>query len=366
MKNVFLFAILLAFLASCQSGGAGKVQVSGTVKGFGSGEIYFIEPSDNPTVDTIQVKDDQFSKEFTVKEPTVYMISFGQDQQPGFVVLEAGKAEISYTKDEVGSLKATCGEEQKVLESFNTMAKPYYKQMDSLGMLAMAGGDQVDTAQLFALQAEFEKLNEGLNQKQMEFIKANPKGIATAFIALSFLAEKQNPDVAEVNAIYNGLDKKAKASFFGIKIKEIAEKLSKTKPGTTAPGFTLPDVNGDMVSLSQYKGQYVLVDFWASWCKPCREENPNVVAAYQKFHAKGFDILGVSLDEDKAKWKEAIQADGLTWKHVSDLKGWKSDIAALYNIQSIPSNVLLDKEGKIIATNLRGADLMKQLSTLMP
>ncbi|MBU3677296.1 MAG: TlpA family protein disulfide reductase [Chitinophagaceae bacterium] len=245
------------------------------------------------------------------------------------------------------------------------MARPYFDRMSIL-YEKIQTVDKSDTANLFTISDEYDKLDKELNQKQMEFIKANPTGIATAFIALSFLAEKQNPDAAEVNTIYNGLDKKGQASFFGKKIKEIAEKLSITSPGTTAPGFTLPDVNGDMVSLSQYKGQYVLVDFWASWCKPCREENPNVVAAYQKFHAKGFDILGVSLDEDKAKWKDAIQADGLSWKHVSDLKGWKSDVAALYNIQSIPSNVLLDKEGKVIAVNLRGEALMKQLSSLMP
>ena len=365
MKHLFFVAACIAFLASCQSGGAGKVTVSGTIKGFGDGEIYMIEPSDNPQVDTIKVKKDQFTKEFTVKEPTVYMISFGQDQQPGFVVLEAGKAEINYTMNEVGSLKATCGKEQQVLEAFNDVARPYYKQMDSLGMLAMKA-EQTDTAVIFALQTEFEKLNERLNTQQKEFIKANPKGIASAFIALSFLSEQQQRNLAEVNAIYSGLDKQSQASFFGKKIKEMADAMSKTSPGTTAPGFTLPDVNGNMVSLSKFKGQYVLVDFWASWCKPCREENPNVVAAYQQFHAKGFGILGVSLDEDKSKWKEAIAADGLSWTHVSDLKGWQSDIAALYNIQSIPSNVLLDKEGKIVAVNLRGEELIKKLSSLMP
>jgi thiol-disulfide isomerase/thioredoxin len=122
------------------------------------------------------------------------------------------------------------------------------------------------------------------------------------------------------------------------------------------------DTEGKPVSLSQYKGQYVLVDFWASWCGPCRGENPNVVAAYKKYKNKNFTVLGVSLDEDKDAWMKAIQKDGLTWKHISDLKGWQSAVVPVYGIEGIPYNVLLDPEGKILATELRDKDLDAFLS----
>jgi peroxiredoxin len=134
--------------------------------------------------------------------------------------------------------------------------------------------------------------------------------------------------------------------------------------GVAAPELTLPKPDGTMVSLSSFKGKYVLVDFWASWCAPCRKENPKVLAAYKKFKEKNFTILGVSLDNKKHDWEKAIADDGLTWTQVSDLKGWSSEAARIYGVESIPTNFLVDPDGKIISRNLRGEELGDMLGVI--
>jgi peroxiredoxin len=162
-----------------------------------------------------------------------------------------------------------------------------------------------------------------------------------------------------------GLSKKFPNDKNVIMFHEVVERMLSTNVGQFAPEISLPSPEGKEIALSSLKGKLVLIDFWASWCGPCRKEMPNVIKIYSKFKNKGFEIYGVSLDQDKEKWMEAITKDGINWPQVSDLKYWDNVAARIYNVQGIPYTVLIDKDGKIIAKNLRGQELEKKIAEVL-
>lgn len=195
-----------------------------------------------------------------------------------------------------------------------------------------------------------------------DFIEANPDVIVSLRQLMGIAGIETNE---RVESLYNNLSTELKQSPFG---QELAAKISRLKlfeVGGILPELTLPDTSGQPISSSDFKGQYLLVDLWAAWCAPCRRENPNLVALYNKYHDKSFNILGISLDDSREEWLAAIQKDGLTWPQVSDLKRWQSEAIAHFGISSIPTNYLIDPSGKIIARDLHGQALRNKLEELL-
>lgn len=223
-----------------------------------------------------------------------------------------------------------------------------------------------DTIGLGAWRAEMALLKKEKKKQQVVFISKHPDYFIS-LVALNEVIGHLPEDVPSLKKMYNKLDKNIQQTTTGIKTKSVLDKFDAVSIGRIAPLFSAADTSGNTVKLADYRGKYVLIDFWASWCGPCREENPIVVKAFHQYKDKNFDILSVSLDQPGKRdaWIKAIHDDQLAWKHVSDLKYWNNEVAQLYMVKSIPQNFLIDPKGKIIAANLRGEALSKKLSELL-
>jgi peroxiredoxin len=343
--------------------------VSGTLKKVTGSYAYIHHKWDNKDItDSVKVKNGAFTFAGKTSEPNMYWITKGRNinEQPNLIFfVDGGKTTINASVDSLPYGKIQGGSTQKDYQDYNAMMLGFgMKQQDMVNRYNEAR-NKGDATTMNAVQMEYQNMEKEVKSSLDNFIKAHPKSAVSGYAIYYNYQNAPNVQPEELERVVALLDKSILNTKYGKLAQEKLKQLRGTMIGYEAMNFAQADPDGKMVSLTDLKGKYVLVDFWASWCGPCRAENPNVVSAFNKYKDKGFTVLGVSFDQNREKWLQAIQADKLTWTQVSDLKGWGNEAGKLYGISSIPQNLLLDKEGKIIAKNLRGAELDAKLEEVI-
>lgn len=352
----FLILCLLA-LPAFTFAQADSYTLSGNIKGIKDQTVYLRFGKTN---DSLKSATGEFLFKGPISEMTVAYLRVGKTSVPVFLDKNT-TLNFTASLDELENATVTGSKMNEDLSKYTASIAALNNKKRPIMASLMDAYQKKQPYKEYSDQVE--KIEDEINVQAKAFIKANPESSLSAWLVRTKLFYGEDSELAEA---YGYLKGEALTTKYAKDVSKKIEVNAKTGVGQIAMDFTQNDVNEKPITLSSLRGKYVLVDFWASWCGPCRQENPNIVKAYNQFKDKGFTILGVSLDQKKEPWLKAIEKDQLTWAHVSDLKYWQNEVAVQYGINAIPASFLLDPNGKIIGKNLRGEALAKKLAELMP
>lgn len=368
MKNLFMLAASAILLVGCEKD-SNTYTLKGEAQGFPDKTqivVFTFEQGQSRPIDTMVVQNQKFEGELSKTENTALNFLRIENENSPLIFFGENKdlTAIIY-KDSIIASRIKGSEQNDSYNKFMDDSKDVQKKMGALSIQGEAAMQEGDAAKIAHLQSKHMNLENEQNELKKNFIKNNNKSLFSLML-MGDLIGKQAITSAEVTSYLDNLDTKIAKHEMTAELRKAVAKMKLGEIDTKAPDFSGPTPEGETLALADVLGKYTIIDFWASWCMPCRVENPNVVKVYKKYHDKGLNIISVSLDRPGARdaWLEAIKKDEMDWFHISNLEFWNDPIAAQYGVRAIPATFLLDENGVIIDKNLRGAALEAKMATL--
>lgn len=363
LSTLLVFTLLFT---SCQNN-SNTLRIKGNSDLTNGSKIFHIiaDTNNQPQIlDTLTTEEGAFDLNFDIVEPNLHFLQVEGIQGTFPFIAEAGTVAIELYKDSLVASKATGTVSNDKFMQYKTETKMYIASLNSIGNDLQQAIILKDSLATVDLQEQYQDVRDQIQEYELNFIRSAPDSFISILILERFIANK-NISIDEAKNLYENLSDRIKNSESGRSVKQIVDAPAKAEVGAVAPLFKGPDPNGNSLALNESLGKVTIIDFWASWCRPCRVENPNLVRLYHQHKADGLSIIGVSLDKTKPQWVQAIADDGLVWNHVSNLQFWNDPIAKLYRVNAIPATFILDENGVIVSRDLRGAQLERKVQELL-